>query len=534
MQNTEWVIIDTETTGLASPIFVVELAAQRMQGWAPIGPPFRYLVNHGRAIPPEASRVHGYTREILERDGEEPNSVYQAFARYVGSRPIASYNLAYDWDQVLMPEWERLGLAPSGERGLCLMRLAQRLLDPVPAGNCKLQTLRQYYNLPARGAHTALGDVETVIDLAQRVLHPLAEQRRLADWAALLRFTEGTWFPARIPFGKFKGRHFRDARHDDALYGWLEWLSESSNERSAAMGEWYLDHLDDEVLEMGAESSVCVESASTETGIVIFNHPDAERLRMLISAARNRLAELETDYTRVRRLVVSTQNKLFALLRPYFQKRDQLKLRLCFRKKYLETLLTSGDEEAEEVSNQFEHAREQTDSEYDRIANESNERADLSEDEEAELKSLWRKLVRLFHPDRFVGDKKQQQAYEQLTAEINRARDAGDIQRLREIAENPEAFISRQGWGELSLEDAEGIEQLTHLLESLNGQIISLLDAQSELLASNGYELHKLISDQPHVLAEIATEQIAAIEEEARGVEFELDRLEQEIEAMQA
>jgi len=26
--------------------------------------------------------------------------------------------------------------------------LAQRLLDPVPAGNCKLQTLRQYYRLP--------------------------------------------------------------------------------------------------------------------------------------------------------------------------------------------------------------------------------------------------------------------------------------------------------------------------------------------------------------------------------------------------
>ena len=46
-------------------------------------------------------------------------------------------------------------------RGVLCDALAQRLMDPVPAGNCKLQTLRQYYRLPERGAHTALGDVET-------------------------------------------------------------------------------------------------------------------------------------------------------------------------------------------------------------------------------------------------------------------------------------------------------------------------------------------------------------------------------------
>lgn len=122
---------------------------------------FRRLLNHGTEIPPEASRVNGYTREILERDGEPPLAVYREFARYVKNLPIGAYNLAYDWDYVL-PEWQRLGLAPVGSRGLCMLHLAQRLLDPVPAGNCKLQTLRQYYNLPARGAHTALGDVETV------------------------------------------------------------------------------------------------------------------------------------------------------------------------------------------------------------------------------------------------------------------------------------------------------------------------------------------------------------------------------------
>ena len=68
------------------------------------------------------------------------------------------------------------------------MRLAQRLLDPVPAGNCKLQTLRQYYRLPERGAHTALGDVGTVADLFATVLRPIAEQRGLETWEQLAAY----------------------------------------------------------------------------------------------------------------------------------------------------------------------------------------------------------------------------------------------------------------------------------------------------------------------------------------------------------
>ena len=71
---------DTETTGVSAPIFVVELAAQRMRGWEPDGAPFRKLLNQSEDIPAEASRVHGYTREILERDGEPPLQVYREFA----------------------------------------------------------------------------------------------------------------------------------------------------------------------------------------------------------------------------------------------------------------------------------------------------------------------------------------------------------------------------------------------------------------------------------------------------------------------
>ena len=72
MEKTNWILLDTETTGLIGPIFVVELAAQRMRGWGPHGEAFQKLLNHNQDIPSEAARVHGYTREILERDGVPP------------------------------------------------------------------------------------------------------------------------------------------------------------------------------------------------------------------------------------------------------------------------------------------------------------------------------------------------------------------------------------------------------------------------------------------------------------------------------
>ena len=79
MKNANWILLDTETTGFKPPIYVVEIGAQRMRGWEPDGPLFQMLLNQNADIPSEASRVHGYTREILERDGEAAEDAYEAF-----------------------------------------------------------------------------------------------------------------------------------------------------------------------------------------------------------------------------------------------------------------------------------------------------------------------------------------------------------------------------------------------------------------------------------------------------------------------
>ena len=523
-----------------------------MRGWEPDGEPFRKLLNQNQEIPAEASRVHGYTREILERDGEPPHQVYREFAEYAGGLPLVSFNLEYDLDEVLKPEWKRLRISPIGSQGLCALRLAQRLLDPVPAGNCKLQTLRQYYRLPERGAHTALGDVQTVVDLFAQVLRPIAEHRGLDTWEKLAAYAAEEWFPSRIAFGKHKGRLFREARKDAELRRWLDWLAGSSNARSAKMGRWYLRQLEQDLPEddtvfatagidgkrgkvsFNPKTGVVATRASLPRttpvfGLVVYVNPELEQLRQLVAGARARLAELESSYTREKSRVDAMQAVLFRRLREHYQKRDRLRLIVDYRKKYLDSLVRGGDEEARQAEENYAKARAQSEKDYQETAAAVVGKKQLTPEEEAELNQLWKKLVKLYHPDRFAHEPEKLETYHKLTAAINRAKDSGDIQTLREIAEDPHGFILRQGWASLDFSDAVEISQLRRLYETLQLEIISVIESLNQLRESPDYELCQLSGQKAGVLDELASERARLLEQESAKLEQQAERLEAEI-----
>jgi DNA polymerase-3 subunit epsilon len=541
MKNKDWVIVDTETTGLTAPIIVVDLAAQRMRGWEPHGEPFRRLLNQNADISPEASRVHGYTREILERDGEPALDVYRAFADYAGGLPIVSYNIQHDLEEVLKPEWKRLGIKPIGAVGFCALRLAQRLLDPVPAGNCKLQTLRQYYRLPERGAHTALGDVETVVDLMGKVLRPIAEHHGLTSWTDVRAFAEAEWFPSRIAFGKFKGRDYRDARHDGSLRGWLNWLEGSPNARSAQMGKWYLRHLkesvppsnSDLILDAVVDDQKAKVSdgaaASPKMGIVLYINIEVEQLQKLIAQARSRLADLEAAYTKDRRSVDLIQATIFNFVSSHYQARDRLKLIVDYRQKYLNSLLKNGEDEAGQVAEDYQSAKAQSDDNYEQAARAASNQKELTKEEEAELKMLWKKLVFLYHPDRFAQQPDKIETYEKLTSAINQAKEEGNIDLLREIATDAAAFILRQGWTKLDFAEEIQVKSMRKLYETLQLEIVNILDAINRLRESADFELYSLSEKQAGLLQEVANDQIKAITAEIAELKSKAAQLKDEI-----
>ena len=119
----------------------------------------------------------------------------------------------------------------------------------------------------------------------------------------------------------------------------------------------------------------------------------------------------------------------------------------------VEPVISRGEEEAKQAEENYEKAKAQTDKDYEETAAAVAEKKELTAAEEAELNRLWRKLVKLYHPDRFANEPDKLATYEKLTAAINRAKEAGDIKTLREIAEDPAGFILRQGWTGLDFSD---------------------------------------------------------------------------------
>lgn len=538
-----WLLVDTETTGLTQPIHAVEVAAQIMDGWRPVGEPFRQLINVNAEIPSEVSRVHGYTKEILERDGLPPTVVYEHLYEYADGAAVCSYNLKFDYDDVLLREWRRFGIEEILPPGFCLLKLTQRLIDPIASGNHKLQTLRQFYRLPERGAHTALGDVQTVIDLLTTVLRPMAAELGLHSVEQLKAFTEETWFPTRIPFGKYKGRSYQEARQDQDLRSWIEWLSESDNERSRSMGCWYLEQLERPLKTSEHTAKIFINATDSaqpsarrgeaRMGLVIFNDTEIRQLKALVSAARERLADLEMVLDRERAGVAKTQAALFNLLKSSYKRRDALKLVIEYRRKFIQSLLAELDLDPADVRSQFDHDQKKLDDEFEAAEKLTEQVSSLSDDQQNEIKDLYRKLVKLYHPDRFNSDEEKSKAYTLLMAIINQAKSRMDISLMREIANDPSAFMRKNNLGELQEVEEDESENLRRLYESLQARILDTIASIDELRSGAQFELFRLSSRRPGYLDEVATEYRRELDAECELLMAEADELQKQVKTLQ-
>ncbi len=191
--NDEWIVLDTETTGLKEPIFPIEIGAQRMRGWKPDGEPFRRLINFDVPIEPDAELLHGYSREYLRKHGSNPAAALLEFTEWAGSAPFVSYNLAYDWERVLEPAYRRLGLACALVPGFCAVRLVRSTIPGMR--NYKLITLMRAFDVASEQKHNALDDVAGVVELLGRVIGPHFDRHDIRGFDCIAQCADGTLEP---------------------------------------------------------------------------------------------------------------------------------------------------------------------------------------------------------------------------------------------------------------------------------------------------------------------------------------------------
>lgn len=270
----------------------------------------------------------------------------------------------------------------------------------------------------------------------------------------------------------------------------------------------------------------------SDAAVVIYEDPESDKLRALVAAARERLAELEAAYTVEKANVDSLQATLFKRLRAYCQQRDRLRLVVDYRKQFLEAFLRRDETDVEKVAQDYREAQSKSARDYEATANILSAKKELTAEEETELGKLWKKLVKLYHPDRFAHEPDKLETYSKLTAAINRAKDTGDLETLRQIASDPHAFILRQGWTSLDFREEEEVAHLQKLWESLEREIGSVLQATKALHESPEFQLYELTARSPEMLDSVVAKQIESLEAEISLLQNESEQLGEKIEQL--
>ena len=263
--------------------------------------------------------------------------------------------------------------------------------------------------------------------------------------------------------------------------------------------------------------------------VVPYENSDPKRLRARVDEARARLAEVEAAYTIDKAKVDSLQASLFQRLRTYRQERDRLRIIVDYRRQFLAGVLRGDEGEAERVKQAHREADARNEREYEETAQTLAAKKELTAEDEAELGKLWKSLVKLYHPDRFAHEPDKLETYGKLTAAINRSKDNGDIDTLRQIGNDPHGFILKQGWTSLDFRDEEQAKRLEKLLESLEAEIRSVTEARERLHKSAEFELYELTAKKPEMLDTVAAKQTKLLEKEIADLTREAERLAKEI-----
>ena len=112
---------------------------------------------------------------------------HSLFRDYAGSRPLVSHNLPMDWDRLLLPECQRLGIPTPGTRGFCALTLARRTLPD--ASSFSLSALNKRYQLVSGDLRGAAPDVEALVRLFKTWIGPRLTAAGIVGFQAAAEFS---------------------------------------------------------------------------------------------------------------------------------------------------------------------------------------------------------------------------------------------------------------------------------------------------------------------------------------------------------
>ena len=179
IESRDFVVLDTETTGLYESAEIVSIAVIDSDGKTLLDT----LVKPVRPIPPEATRIHGITNEMVKDALPLP---VQTLGHLLTNRHVIIYNTQYDVQMLRQSAGiAKLPMIPWYDVAefWCAMTAFAEIYGEWNDyhGNYrwqKLSTACSYYKIPVVGAHGALADCQMTLKVCEAML--AAEKARAA------------------------------------------------------------------------------------------------------------------------------------------------------------------------------------------------------------------------------------------------------------------------------------------------------------------------------------------------------------------
>jgi len=192
----QYVVLDTETTGMPPGARLVEIGALLVRGRS-ILDRFHSLVHPEMPIPAQVTEVHGIDDRMVA-DAPAAEEVLPAFLEWTRGLPLVAHNAGFD-AAILAAECVRLGFPVPHNPVLCTLQASRKVLR---RRSHTLESLVRDLDLPAGLHHRAVEDAEHALRLLWHLLDRVPEAMRRSTLGSGRPLSSFAPEPPELPPGR--------------------------------------------------------------------------------------------------------------------------------------------------------------------------------------------------------------------------------------------------------------------------------------------------------------------------------------------